>query len=1044
MFAHFEEDEGKIEGTPRRHTVTPPKSGFPHHDRRQFPTSPLEMLDEVGLPVRPHEQSMLQSIEGPAIVPGKRSRTEEDLCPGLHEVACKPIGNDFAFHGEHNNSNYGASVRDRLAPPMLTPVTLENHAIDYAQCKGHNAAPNEFGYRSDWNVASAQRHIEVAHARLIHGIYGIPSPIRCQRCVQEGLDCRVYHPTLMLSEACGNCRLNGEPCVMGGLNYRSQHNSAKRQRRSGFTALNVSNSNSTSTSPAISAIYFCSFEGCQRGVDGFSNKPNFDRHVRVMHPGVTVIPQSTPVVDSSLVCPVTSCTFSFIAQFSKGRVIEAHIRDCHPDHVQPRDNSSEHDDHESFMGDGPQVDSLRTQISQMFNPDLSVSDAPDASQSLAEESLSGTSTLQRRFYDCMKELRPPCPMPYCGGRSASGFARPDVLVSHIRRCHPDHTYLLEQYKKTTSDYEQVSSGHYPSARIQTRSQSDTRPRHSSATTTDSEPPSRGLIPGRFSISNKRFSHKEPVVRHVDNIQLDQDQDQDQDQAPANVEVQAIPEIRNGRKEYGCPVVGCDQTRTYFPFSNLKQHLTHRHPGVLLKRSDELNPEQTTLAADLGSIWRVANGEDVGFGDSVDSNRHIQSSPSTPVIHSDIPHANVEKIAAEMSNSSNKQEIDSKERAAKATFTCPVAYCTAEALPHDRFHMHLWFAHPDLRLTEILRAGPDSVTLSSRPAQADALDAAAVQPLAINRRAQQRVRAYTGHDSGSQDLEDDEDDTASSIRVIDLDFFSSTDDDLSNHDSEETASFHPASPSPKGSDEYESDESEHDEDETDEGRHHEPRASPPHAIRHNPSEPETGLHSSDRTPNVVGSVRGTPYGRVLSPQASSSLKKYSLPPPTRMQPQHRNEGRIEPKSIAQIRSNMSVQRTGPNRLSAPNVRPSPFKDRSHIADMLLGTPIRGQTPREPSQSATPAQIDRHRLIGYSPYGQNSSNSRTFDEMNANRNLFRGQMNNDNARVGARAGGIPNETNAGTSDVGNSRAVSEEAILQAEISQQYESDGDSLFC
>ncbi|KAF2120109.1 hypothetical protein BDV96DRAFT_464003, partial [Lophiotrema nucula] len=207
VFAHFEKQRAPSEN--RRRTIghAVPNEASSH---QRAPSSPLTMVDEVGLPVGAPERPMLQDKENLTFGTRKRSRVE-DLSSDSDESEFNPTGNLHALGSEDDDDDDddddGASDEESVAPldrcfvttpPQSLPAqaTLRQHAIDYARYTSHNAAPNEYGYKHNWNVVGDQWHSKTAHARLIHGIYGVPSPIRCQRCVQNELDCRIYHPSI--------------------------------------------------------------------------------------------------------------------------------------------------------------------------------------------------------------------------------------------------------------------------------------------------------------------------------------------------------------------------------------------------------------------------------------------------------------------------------------------------------------------------------------------------------------------------------------------------------------------------------------------------------------------------------------------------------------------------------------------------------------------------------------------------------------------------------------------------------------------------------
>ncbi|KAF2748676.1 hypothetical protein M011DRAFT_457404 [Sporormia fimetaria CBS 119925] len=90
--------------------------------------------------------------------------------------------------------------------PLPDGVTRQQQQLDHRNFCTANAAPGQYAYRKNWDQLSKCYIEKIAHARLIHGVYGVPAPEPCDRCAQKGLDCRVYHPALKLSTEPGlNC-----------------------------------------------------------------------------------------------------------------------------------------------------------------------------------------------------------------------------------------------------------------------------------------------------------------------------------------------------------------------------------------------------------------------------------------------------------------------------------------------------------------------------------------------------------------------------------------------------------------------------------------------------------------------------------------------------------------------------------------------------------------------------------------------------------------------------------------------------------------------
>jgi hypothetical protein len=232
-------------------------------------------------------------------------------------------------------------------------ATAAQHSIDFDIALPYNVSEGKYGHKDSWEGVAKENRSEIAHAKLIKGIYGIASPTACERCAEKGSACRVYHPDLEASGsipgACGECRLRGSTCV---VNDRLHLRSSKKKRASD-TALEAPPSKILRRDTGVESaknLDYCPIFSCPRRKDPFYNKANFLRHVRSAHPDYdisriditrtapnvrAVTTATTPITTARIfgagtyVCPVVGC---FSSALSRGDNL-CHVRQKHPESV---------------------------------------------------------------------------------------------------------------------------------------------------------------------------------------------------------------------------------------------------------------------------------------------------------------------------------------------------------------------------------------------------------------------------------------------------------------------------------------------------------------------------------------------------------------------------------------------------------------------------------------------------------------------------------------------------------------------------------------
>jgi hypothetical protein len=132
---------------------------------------------------------------------------------------------------------------------------------------------------------------KIAHARLINGIYGAPAPTRCDRCVEEGLECRIYHPDLQAPRAssgsCANCRFHSSTCRTDGIGHRIQKKKASIVPIVDERVYKAFKPPKSKPGTKIKIFYYPVIS-CPRHSQGIGKRENFIRHMNTRHPDMPI------------------------------------------------------------------------------------------------------------------------------------------------------------------------------------------------------------------------------------------------------------------------------------------------------------------------------------------------------------------------------------------------------------------------------------------------------------------------------------------------------------------------------------------------------------------------------------------------------------------------------------------------------------------------------------------------------------------------------------------------------------------------------------
>jgi hypothetical protein len=317
-------------------------------------------LDEVGLPLRAFELPVQHSRPKVSRRANVHDLSDSDS-DGSGETNFLLSPSDSGRLSDDDDDAFGGYAQELVhgesQHTLPASATAAQHAIDLEVAMSSNAPKGKYGHKDNWHEIAKEYQQEIAHAKLIKGIYGIPAPTACERCASKGTVCRIYDPSLQATQAragaCGECRLRSNTCVMNGSNHRrsgkkrmapdvvSNEPQAKILRRS-------------TGGDTVRELDHCPVLTCPRRTEPFNNKANLLRHVTAAHPDYdpsridlprhVSVPSrgaASPVTTSAtltrtsrgtgtFVCPVVDCP---TPNYTRGDNMRRHIRQKHPESV---------------------------------------------------------------------------------------------------------------------------------------------------------------------------------------------------------------------------------------------------------------------------------------------------------------------------------------------------------------------------------------------------------------------------------------------------------------------------------------------------------------------------------------------------------------------------------------------------------------------------------------------------------------------------------------------------------------------------------------
>ncbi|KAF2125064.1 hypothetical protein P153DRAFT_325459, partial [Dothidotthia symphoricarpi CBS 119687] len=205
LYAHFVRKDVRILASQTRTSSTAPSSRITTNvsSRRVTQSSPMTTLGEVDLPLSPrqyppvHPRSIIS-------IPQKRKRANvHDLSDSDSEgsgetqfiLSASDRGRD-SDEDEEEEDDYTAVPQPGSNVTQKQPQSngkAMQHAVDFSTAITTNAPCGKYGHKKDWELLADEHKHRLAHARLIKGTHGCPSPSPCTRCEQRGLVCRTYH-----------------------------------------------------------------------------------------------------------------------------------------------------------------------------------------------------------------------------------------------------------------------------------------------------------------------------------------------------------------------------------------------------------------------------------------------------------------------------------------------------------------------------------------------------------------------------------------------------------------------------------------------------------------------------------------------------------------------------------------------------------------------------------------------------------------------------------------------------------------------------------
>jgi hypothetical protein len=118
------------------------------------------------------------------------------------------------------------AVANKMRIVLPPPPSRSEFTTDFGAATTTNASPGVIGYRlsTDWTRAHPQIKSRIAHAKMIHGKYGVIAPESCPGCKKRGTTCMVYHPGLKdvgraLNKSCGECRDRSVKCEISSQSF---------------------------------------------------------------------------------------------------------------------------------------------------------------------------------------------------------------------------------------------------------------------------------------------------------------------------------------------------------------------------------------------------------------------------------------------------------------------------------------------------------------------------------------------------------------------------------------------------------------------------------------------------------------------------------------------------------------------------------------------------------------------------------------------------------------------------------------------------------
>jgi hypothetical protein len=250
-------------------------------------------------------------------------------------------------------------VRGSSQHGLSANATATQHAIDFDAALSSNAPKGKYGHKDNWDDIAREYKSKIAHAKLIKGKYGVPSPYACEHCASKDIAYRIYNPDLQAARAtqgaCGECRLRSNTCIVNG----PKHRKSGRKRMASDVASNESEPKilRRSTGGDTRALGYCPVLSCPRRTEPFDNQANLLRHVTSAHPvydasrldlprhistashhiastAVTATPPGrTSRGMGTFVCPVVDCPNPTATRADNSR---RHIRQEHSNSVHSR------------------------------------------------------------------------------------------------------------------------------------------------------------------------------------------------------------------------------------------------------------------------------------------------------------------------------------------------------------------------------------------------------------------------------------------------------------------------------------------------------------------------------------------------------------------------------------------------------------------------------------------------------------------------------------------------------------------------------------